>query len=88
LASFQRNWHVTYAKTLIDRVSSFTNFFIVGTSGISGDVAINEKFQYAYYKGLSFMSFMPSTWELPIDFNLFNLNSYKLRWLMNNKNVG
>jgi hypothetical protein len=80
--------NVADAKALIDQVSSFTNFFIVGTSGISDTTSLNETLQYAYDKGLSFMSFIPNSYsDLPEDFNPYYLDSYLIQWLTNDKNA-
>jgi hypothetical protein len=51
----------TEAKTLIDQVSSFTNFFMIGTLKVSNDgTALNETIQYAYVHGLFVSSLLPS----------------------------
>ena len=51
---------VAEAKTLIDQVNSYTNLIIIGSSKITDNVAkLNETFQYAYDKGLSFISLTP-----------------------------
>jgi hypothetical protein len=48
------------AKSVIDQVSPFTNFFVLGTSGLSRNLTrLNETLQYAYDKSLYFMSFPP-----------------------------
>ena len=49
------------AKTLIDQVSSYTNFLVIGTSKITGNQArLNETCQYAYDRGLSFVIWTPT----------------------------
>jgi hypothetical protein len=49
------------AKTLIDQVSSYTNFIVIGTSKITGNQArLNETCQYAYDHGLSFVLWTPT----------------------------
>jgi len=49
------------AKALIDQVSPYTNLIIIGSSKISDNVAkLNETFQYAYDKGLYFISLTPN----------------------------
>ena len=55
---------VADAKALIDKVSPYTNFFVLGASGIAdyADIA-NETLQYAYEKGLYFVTLYPSVWE-------------------------
>ncbi|MCW4011079.1 MAG: hypothetical protein NWF05_10755 [Candidatus Bathyarchaeota archaeon] len=48
------------AKALIDQVSGFTNFFVVGTTGITDNATVlSDVLQYAYNHGLSFVSFLP-----------------------------
>jgi hypothetical protein len=45
-------------KELIDKVSSYTNVFVIGTTGISRNkTKLNEICQYVYDKGLSFIVF-------------------------------
>jgi hypothetical protein len=47
-------------KNLIDQVSNFTNFFVLGTYAFSNNITqLNETLQYAYDKGMYFMSFPP-----------------------------
>jgi|WetSurMetagenome_2_1015567.scaffolds.fasta_scaffold03762_6 hypothetical protein len=51
---------VAGAKSLIDQVSNFTNFFILGTYAFSNNITqLNETLQYAYDKNMTFMSFPP-----------------------------
>jgi hypothetical protein len=48
------------AKALIDQVSDFTNFFVVGTTGVTDNSSdLSDVLEYAYYHGLSFVSFLP-----------------------------
>jgi hypothetical protein len=48
------------AKQLIDQVSSYTNFFVLGSTALSMNITgLNETLQYAYEKGMHFMSFTP-----------------------------
>jgi hypothetical protein len=47
---------VADAKALIDRVSSCTNFFAVGTGEISSEEDVNSICQYLYDKGMSFIT--------------------------------
>ena len=51
---------ITQAEALIDRVSSFTNLFVVGTTPIAWTFDENKTFAYAYDKGLNFMSLTAS----------------------------
>ncbi len=52
---------VAEAKALIDQVSSFTNLIVIGTTKITWNPnKLNETFNYAYDKGLSFISLPPS----------------------------
>lgn len=45
-------------KTLVDEVSAYTNFFVIGSTGITYDeTKLNETCQYVYDKGLSFIIF-------------------------------
>jgi hypothetical protein len=54
---------VAEAKSIIDQVSSFTNLIVVGTTRITWyQDKLTETFQYAYDKGLSFMSLPPALW--------------------------
>lgn len=55
------------AESLIDEVSPYTNFFVVGTMGscLAGD--LGAIFQTAYNAGLSFMSFAPTFTGIPIN---------------------
>ena len=73
------------AKTLIDQVYPYTNLFVVGTTGISNDArTLNDTLQYAYDKGLSFISFIPPYFWIPYDSN------YSLRvaqWCEDAKNT-
>jgi hypothetical protein len=52
---------VSEAKALIDQVNSFTNLIVIGTTKITWfPDKVNETLQYAYDKGLSFISLPPS----------------------------
>ena len=62
------------AKSLIDKISSYTNLFVVGASGSCYAGPLGEIFQYAYEKGLSFMSFQP-VFYLPSSYNQSYYNS-------------
>src|SRR5512139_1150406 len=45
-------------KERVDEVKSFTNFFIIGSSGITfNDTRVNDMCQYLYDSGLSFVVF-------------------------------
>ena len=60
------------AKAAIDRVSSFTNLAIIGSTGVVWfQDRVNETYQYAYDKGLSIISLRPS---LP-EFSMTDLNA-------------
>src|SRR3990170_630679 len=56
---------VAEAKRRIDEASSYTNLFVIGTTGITNNATkLNETCQYAYDKGLSFIIYstrMPRT---------------------------
>jgi hypothetical protein len=72
---------VAGVKNLIDQVSSFTNFFILGNTALSMNLTrLNETLQYAYDKGLYFMSFTP-----PLSLNGGAPNSTRA-WLNYTKN--
>jgi hypothetical protein len=48
--------NLTEIKTLIDEVSSYTNLFVIGCTGITNNATrLNETCQYIYDKGLSFI---------------------------------
>jgi hypothetical protein len=52
---------VAGAKAAIDKVSNLTNFFILGTYALSTNLTkLNETLQYAYDKGMYFMSYPPN----------------------------
>jgi hypothetical protein len=52
---------INESKALIDRVSAFTNFILIGTTNVSyNSIKLNETFQYANDHGMSFMSMTPS----------------------------
>jgi len=52
---------VAEAKAQIDKVSSYTNFLVIGSWTTIGNLTkLNETCQYAYDKGLSFISLAPS----------------------------
>src|SRR3990172_2456137 len=51
---------VEEAKARIDQVSAYTNLVVIGSSVVSWDATkLNSTFQYAYDKGLYFMSLSP-----------------------------
>jgi hypothetical protein len=50
--------NLTEIKKLIDEVSSYTNLFVIGCTGITHNATkLNETCQYVYDKGLSFIVF-------------------------------
>jgi hypothetical protein len=52
---------VADAKAEMDRVSSFSNFVVIGSTQVTWfQDRVNETFQYAYDKGLSIVSLHPS----------------------------
>jgi hypothetical protein len=73
---------VSEAKTLIDQVSSFTNFIAIGTTNITWyPNKLTETFQYAYDKGLSFISLTPSIPSMSIPLNRTEWFKYaKEKW--------
>ncbi len=59
---------VAVAKAMIDKVSPYTNLVVIGTSKITWyPDKLTEVFQYAYDKGLSFISLTPALPETSID---------------------
>lgn len=73
---------VEEAKALIDQVSPYTNLIVVGTTKITWyPDKVNETFQYAYDKGLSFISLPPA---LP-DYSSTSVN--KTEWYEYAKNT-
>jgi hypothetical protein len=75
--------NVQEAKRVIDRVSSYTNFFVIGTTAISRSLSdLNETLQYAHDKGMYFMSFPPTLGFDPVLINQskFWLNYTKTNW--------
>jgi hypothetical protein len=51
----------TAAISLINKISNYTNLFLVGTTGITRNAAtLSPVLQHAYDKGLSFLSFIPT----------------------------
>ncbi len=57
---------VAEAKSMIDRVSSFTNLVVFGSTQVSWYLdRVNDTFKYAYDRGLSIVSLPPSvgTWS-------------------------
>src|SRR3990170_8906341 len=52
---------VAEAKALIDKVSSYTNLVVIGSLEVAWNLTkLNETCQYAYDKGLSFISLSTS----------------------------
>jgi hypothetical protein len=52
---------IAETKQLIDNISSFTNFFIVGCTGDYNETRLTIISQYAYEKGLTFIVYTDST---------------------------
>lgn len=66
---------LTAIKRVIDEVSSYTNLFVIGSTGISYDeVKLDETCQYLYDKGLSFIIYT----ERPFQSQWFE--DAKIRW--------
>ncbi len=62
-------------KELIDKISSYTNLFVIGSTGISYDeIKLDETCQYLYDKGLSFIVYT----ERPFQHQWFE--DAKIRW--------
>lgn len=70
------------AKKAIDRVSSFTNFIVLGSTSLSRNLTqLNESLQYAYDKGMYFMSFPPT---LGVEAGLINASKVWLEFVRAN----
>ena len=66
---------VEEVKDRIDEVSSYTNLFLIGSTGISSDTAkLNEICQYLFEKDLYFIVYA----DLP--FHLNSLNAVRRKW--------
>ena len=52
---------VTETKKLIDKISSYTNFFVIGCSGNYNEYRLTIISQYAYDKGLTFIVYTDDT---------------------------
>jgi len=66
-------------KTLVDAVSSYTNFFVIGSKGITfNETKLEDIAQYIYDKGLSFIVYTDDHYgQLP---SRQWINSAKSRW--------
>lgn len=61
-------------KNLVDETSSYTNTFVIGSTGITNNLTmLDEICQYLYDKGMYFMIY----WEMPPE---TDFESYKKRW--------
>jgi hypothetical protein len=61
---------VDEAKAMIDKVSNYTNLIVIGTTQITWyQDRLTETFQYAYDKGLSFISLTPALSDVSFDNN-------------------
>ena len=64
-------------KTLIDAVSPYTNFFIIGSTGIThNETKLNDLCQYIYDKGLSFIIYT----EMPPQIESAWIEDAKAKW--------
>ena len=70
--------NVPAAESLIDEVSPYTNFFVVGSEALCWAGSLGAIFQYADDKGISFMSFAPTF------FYGLNQSAYNGTWSSNN----
>ncbi len=72
---------VEQAKQTIDKVSSYTNFFVLGNYGLSMNITqLNETLQYAYDKGMYFMSYPPPLYSRTLNITLEWLNYTREQW--------
>jgi hypothetical protein len=61
-------------ESLIDEISSYTNTFVIGSTGITNNVTkLDEVCQYLYDKGMYFIIY----WEMP---PVTDIGAYKRRW--------
>jgi hypothetical protein len=74
---------VKEVKQLVDQVSSYTNLFVLGCTGVTQNrLKLEESCQYLFDKNLYFVVYQ----EYPVDFNWFSntnsswLESAKTRW--------
>ena len=69
-------------KKRVDEVKSFTNFFVIGSTGITFDEAkLSELCQYIYDQGMSFTIFSHTTRDSNINFNQSQWSYYaRERW--------
>ena len=76
--------NVTDIKLLVDEVKSYTNFFVVGSTGITfNETKLNDVCQYLNDSGLSFMTYTHTFRDAnpPIPFDQFEWISYaRNRW--------
>ncbi len=74
--------NVTEIKLLVDEISPYTNLIVIGSTGITYDVAkLDEVCQYVVDKGLSFMIYMHPQDTLPeLGFREQWVTDAKTRW--------
>jgi hypothetical protein len=76
--------NITDLKALVDEVKSYTNFFVVGSTGITfNETRLNDVCQYLHGSGLSFATYTHTTTNAtpPIEFNQLQWISYaRQRW--------
>jgi hypothetical protein len=69
------------AKQVINQVCNYTNFFVLGNYGLSLNITqLNETLQYAYDKGMYFMSYPPSRYGRSANVSLEWLNYTREHW--------
>jgi hypothetical protein len=74
---------VAEAKAMIDQVSGYTNLIVIGTTKITWyPNKLTETFQYAYNRGLSFISLTP-----PLSETGFDTTPSKSEWFQHAKEV-
>ena len=80
------NHSVEDCKALVDRVTNFTNFFVVDSLGITLDINnLNEVCDYVYDSGLYFMVFFISPLYRVGDDFVFRYNYYPSLWILKAK---
>jgi len=74
--------NVESIKSLVDEVKSYTNFFVIGSTGITLNIAkLNDVCQYISDSGLHFATFMHTTKNTTTPFNQSEWISYaRQRW--------
>src|SRR4030043_1899129 len=74
--------NITSLKERVDQVKAYTNFFVIGSSGITlNDTRLNDVCQYLNDSGLHFATYTHTTNNTNIEFNQTEwINYAKQRW--------